>query len=171
MIDSVSCGPQGQFSTTHWSLVLTAYASDTTAAAVALNKLCRSYWRPVYAFIRRKGHQPEEARDLTQEFFCELLEKEFFLEANRERGRFRSFLLGALKNFMANEWRRQNAQKRAASQTISFDAQDAEDRYAFEPAAEINPQTLFDQVWAIAVLDQAMALLETEYARTGKQAT
>ena len=169
MIDSVSCGPQGQFSTTHWSLVLTAYASDTATAAVALNKLCRSYWHPVYAFIRRKGHQPEEARDLTQEFFCELLEKELFLEANRERGRFRSFLLGALKNFLSHQWEKFRAKKRGGDYTfISVDAQDAEGNYPLELVDRVTPEQLFERRWALSVLEHTFEKLKSEHVSAGK---
>ena len=158
------------FATTHWSVVLKAGDAAGDESSRALDDLCRGYWYPLYAYIRRLGHSPHDSQDMTQGFFAYVLEKRLLAKAAPDSGRFRSFLLGSLKNFMANEWRRQSAQKRDASQTISFDAQDAEDRYAFEPADEINPQTLFDQAWAIAVLDQAMALLEKEYTGTGKQA-
>lgn len=159
------------FATTRWSVVLRA---GQTAAGdeseQALDALCRSCWYPLYAYIRRLGHPPHDAQDLTQSFFAYLLEKRLLAKADPESGRFRSFLLGSLKNFMANEWRRQSAQKRSAGQTISIDAHDAEERYAVEPATVENPQTFYEQAWAIALLDQGVELLEAEYAEAGKQA-
>ena len=158
------------FATTRWSVVLRAgQTADGDESAQALETLCRSCWYPLYAYIRRLGHPPHDAQDLTQSFFAYLLEKRLLAKADRESGRFRSFLLGSLKNFMANEWRRQSAQKRSAGQTISIDAQDAEARYAVEPATVENPQTVYEQTWAIALLDQAVELLEAEYAKAGKQ--
>jgi len=156
------------FATTHWSVVLRAGHESGVEGDTALEALCRGYWYPLYAYIRRLGHSPHDAQDLTQSFFAYLLEKRLLTKADPESGRFRSFLLGSLKNFMANEWRRQSAQKRGASQTISFDAQDAEQRYAVEPVTETNPQTLYEQAWAVAVMEQAAASLETEYSTTGK---
>lgn len=157
------------FATTHWSVVLRAGEVPGDDSSRALDVLCRAYWYPLYAYIRRLGHAPHDAQDLTQSFFAYLLEKRLLSKADPESGRFRSFLLGSLNNFMANEWRKQNAQKRNVGQTISFDAADAEERYAIEPVDQRNPQTLFEQAWAIAVLDQAMSLLDSEYAAAGKQ--
>lgn len=157
------------FATTHWSVVLRAGDAPGDESARALDALCQGYWYPLYAYIRRLGRSPHDAQDLTQSFFAYLLEKRLLTKADPESGRFRSFLLGSLKNFMANEWRRQSAEKRGANQTISFDAQDAEERYAVEPIDESNPQSLYEQAWAVAVLDQAMSLLEAEYASAGKQ--
>ena len=162
-------GPAAVFATTHWSVVMKAGDERGDEHARALEALCHAYWYPLYAYIRRLGHSPHDAQDLTQSFFAYLLEKQLLTKANPDSGRFRSFLLGSLKNFMANEWRRQSAQKRGAGQTISFDTQDAEDRYVVEPVDETNPQLLYEQAWAVAVLDQAMTLLETEYAGAGKQ--
>ncbi len=140
------------------------------AQAQALDALCQVYWYPLYAYIRRAGRSPHDAQDMTQSFFAYLLEKRLLTKADPDCGRFRSFLLGSLKNFMANEWRRASAEKRGADRTISFDAQDAEDRYAVEPVEVRNPQSLYEQAWAVAVLDQAMSLLESEYVGAGKQA-
>jgi RNA polymerase sigma-70 factor (ECF subfamily) len=168
-LDSGAYGaPAAVFATTHWSVVLKAGEVPGDESARALDALCQGYWYPLYAYIRRLGHSPHDAQDLTQSFFAYLLEKRLLTKADPESGRFRSFLLGSLKNFMANEWRRQSAQKRGASQTISFDAQDAEQRYAVEPVTETNPQTLYEQAWAVAVMEQAAASLETEYRTTGK---
>ncbi len=158
------------FATTHWSVVLNAGDSRGDEQAQALDALCRAYWYPLYAYVRRLGRSPHDAQDMTQSFFAYLLEKRLLTKADPDCGRFRSFLLGSLKNFMANEWRRSSAEKRGASQTISFDAQDAEERYAIEPVELKNPQSLYEQAWAVAVLDQAMSLLESEYAGAGKQA-
>jgi RNA polymerase sigma-70 factor (ECF subfamily) len=163
-------GPgQAVFATTHWSVVFKAGDAPGDESARALDALCRGYWYPLYAYIRRLGHSPHDAQDLTQSFFAYLLEKRLLTKADPESGRFRSFLLGSLKNFMANEWRKQSAQKRGASQTISFDARDAEQRYAVEPADETNPQLLYEQAWAVAVLEQAATTLEAEYRSGGKQ--
>lgn len=169
MTDTDSHNPGGPFTTTHWSLVLTAYASDTTTAAVALNKLCQSYWYPVYAFIRRKGHQPEDCRDLTQEFFAELLEKDFFKMADRERGRFRSFLLASVKNFLGHQWEKARAKKRGGEYGfVSLDAQEAEGHYALEPADPVTPDQLFERRWALTILEQTFVRLRGEYVTAGK---
>lgn len=165
---NVSGAGQAMFATTHWSVVLRAGHESGAEGDTALEALCRGYWYPLYAYIRRLGQSPHDAQDLTQSFFAYLLEKRLLTKADPESGRFRSFLLGSLKNFMANEWRKQSAQKRGASQTISFDAQDAEERYAVEPADQTNPQSLYEQAWAVAVLEQAATSLETEYRAGGK---
>ncbi len=159
----------GQFATTHWSLLLSAYASDTTTAAVALNKLCQSYWYPVYAFIRRNGHPPEECRDLTQEFFSELLEKDLFLAADRERGRFRSFLLASVKNFLGHQREKARAKKRGGDYSfVSLDAETAEGNYAHEPADPITPEQLFERRWALTILEQTFLRLKAESSAAGK---
>ncbi|MBI1841083.1 MAG: sigma-70 family RNA polymerase sigma factor [Verrucomicrobia bacterium] len=157
------------FATTHWSVVFRAGDSQGDEHVKALDALCRGYWYPLYAYVRRLGHSPHDAQDFTQAFFAYLLSKRLLTKATPESGRFRSFLLGSLKNFMANEWRRQSAQKRDDRRTISFDAQDAEQRYAIEPMDEANPQLLYEQAWAVAVLEQSLSLLEAEYAASGKQ--
>ncbi len=107
-----SPAPAGCFVTTHWSVVLTAGRSDTTRARAALEQLCRNYWQPLYAYVRRTGHSREEAEDLTQEFFARLLAQNTVARADPARGRFRSFLLASLKHFLANEWEKARAQKR-----------------------------------------------------------
>ena len=157
------------FATTHWSAVLKAGTTCGDEHTHALNALCQGYWYPLYAYVRRLGHSPHDAQDFTQSYFAYLLEKRLLTKANPESGRFRSFLLGTMKNFMANEWRKQSAQKRGFGQTISFDQQDAEERYAVELADETNPQSLYEQAWAVSVLDQAMSLLEAEYAAAGRR--
>lgn len=162
-------GQRAIFATTHWSVVLKAGEVPGDASSRALDVLCRAYWYPLYAYIRRLGHAPHDAQDLTQSYFAYLLEKRLLSKADRDNGRFRSFLLGSLKNFMANEWRKRCAQKRDDSRTVSFDATNAEKRYTVEPVDESNPQRLYEQAWAVAVLDQAMTLLEAEYKQAGRQ--
>jgi RNA polymerase sigma-70 factor (ECF subfamily) len=159
------------FATTHWSVVLRAGEEMDDAGASALETLCRSYWYPLYAYIRRLGHSPHDAQDLTQSFFAYLVEKRLVAKADPEAGHFRSFLLGSLKKFMANEWRRAQTQKRGGGEpSIALDAHDAEERYALEPTDPANPQTLYEQAWAAAVFDQAVQQLETEHAAAGKGA-
>jgi RNA polymerase sigma-70 factor (ECF subfamily) len=159
----------GVFATTHWSVVLAAGQSDSPHAAAALEKLCRAYWYPLYAYVRRRGCSPEDAQDGTQSFFARLLERDLLSRASPQRGRFRSFLLTALQNFLADEHDRATARKRGAGQPlISLDALDAEARYALEPADEVSPDKLFERRWATTVLEQAWTHLETEYAGEGQ---
>lgn len=159
------------FATTHWSVVLRAGHDPGTEGARALETLCWGYWYPLYAYIRRLGHSSHDAQDLTQSFFAYLLEKQLLAKAAPGAGHFRSFLLGSLRNFMANEWRRQQSQKRGGGAILlSFDADTAEERYAAEPSETQTPQSLYEQAWAVAVLDQAIASLETEFQAAGKRA-
>src|SRR6266404_1506645 len=138
-----SRGEAAQFNTTHWSVVLAAGQSSSPAAQAALEQLCRAYWYPLYCYVRRAGHSPEDAQDLTQDFFARLLEKNYFALASRERGRFRSFLLTSLKNFLRNEYHRSTRLKRGGTQPmISFDTADAENRYVAEPIDAATPETL-----------------------------
>ena len=159
----------GVFATTHWSVVLTAGQRELPQAAAALEKLCRAYWYPLYAYVRRRGSGPDDAQDLTQSFFARLLELDLLSRASPQRGRFRSFLLTALQNFLADEHDRANARKRGAGQTlISLDGLDGEARYALEPADNASPDNLFERRWATTVLEQAWTSLEVEYAAEGK---
>src|SRR5215831_15971781 len=129
---------QAPFVTTHWSVVLSARAKDESRSAAALETLCRTYWYPLYAFLRRQGRAPHDAQDLTQGFFARLLEKDYLQAAAREKGKFRSFLLVALKRFLANEWERQHAQKRGGfAPIISINQEEAESRFAAEPSHNI----------------------------------
>lgn len=158
------------FSTTHWSVVLLAGQEGTHASVSALESLCRGYWYPLYAFARRQGHGPEDGQDLTQQFFATFLEKKHFALADRERGRFRSFLLASFKHFLANEYHRGRAAKRGGgAKVISWDAADTEERYAHEPASAAAPDRQFDQAWAMTLLDRAMTGLRREYAEAGKE--
>src|SRR5437763_3940847 len=129
-----------QFATTHWSVVLAAAERDLPQAAQALEKLCRTYWYPLYVYARRQGNSPEDAQDLTQDFFSRLLEKNYLGKADRDRGKFRTFLLGSLKNFLVNEWKRAGGLKRGGGgEFVSIDANVAEDGYAAGTANEANP--------------------------------
>jgi RNA polymerase sigma-70 factor (ECF subfamily) len=162
-------GRPAAFATTHWSVVLMAREGQSSASAKALETLCRAYWYPLYAYIRRLGHSPHDAQDITQSFFGYLLAKGLLAKAAPQAGHFRSFLLGSLNNFMANERRRQQSAKRGGGQSpIPLDAQTAEGRYELEPVDPANPQVLFEQAWAVAVIDQSIASLQAEYATAGK---
>jgi RNA polymerase sigma-70 factor (ECF subfamily) len=157
------------FATTHWSVVLLAGNPESPQATAALGRLCRAYWYPLYVFVRRQGHTPEDAQDLVQGFFERVLEKNYFQEANREKGKFRSFLLMTLKRFMANEWDRANRLKRGGGHEIlSLDAQTTESRYLAERADEMSPEKAFERQWALALLQQVMDRLEAEYVSTAK---
>jgi len=161
---------QPVFATTHWSLVLSARDPRSPQSADALEKLCRAYWYPLYAYARRAGQSKENAEDLTQAFFARLLEKKFLDAAEPERGRFRSFLLVALKRFMANEWDRERAQKRGGGRThVPLDTELAERKFQAETAAgETSPDHLYDRRWALTLLAQTMARLRGEFAAAGK---
>ena len=151
------------FATTHWSVVLTAGETDSQQAAEALEKLCRAYWYPLYAYVRRKGYAAHDAQDLTQEFFARLLARNYLSVADRNRGKFRSFLLGCLEHFLAREWTRAHAQKRGGGKLLfSLDEMDAENRYLREPAHELTAEKIFDRRWATTLLDQAMTRLREE---------
>jgi RNA polymerase sigma-70 factor (ECF subfamily) len=151
------------FATTHWSVVLTADAQGTSAAQAALAKLCQAYWFPLYAFVRRRGYSAHDAEDLTQDFFARLLRERIVSRADPQRGRFRSFLLANLKNFLANEWDRAQAQKRGGGQVMfSLDYDSAETSYRSEPASTLTPEALFDQRCAMALMERALERLEKE---------
>jgi RNA polymerase sigma factor (sigma-70 family) len=157
------------FAPTRWSVVLKAARQTGPEADEALATLCEAYWYPLYAYVRRQGHRPADAEDLTQAFFARLLEKRYLDRIEREGGRFRSFLLTALKRFLANEWDRAGAVKRGGKHTIlSLDLDLAESRYQIEPAHEASPDKLYERQWARALLDRVMALLREEYAAAGK---
>ena len=159
-------GSPAAFATTHWSVVLNAADSSSPGAQAALETLCRTYWYPLYAYVRRKGRSTEDAQDLTQEFFARLL-KDRLVSQFRGEGKFRSFLLASLEHFLAKEWNRAHRQKREGGHTlISLDAEEAEERYGLEPADEAA--SLFDRRWAMTVLEQALAKLRDEYTGAGK---
>jgi RNA polymerase sigma factor (sigma-70 family) len=158
------------FATTHWSVVLTAQ-SESPAAHEALEKLCRTYWRPIYAFLRRQGVGPEEAEDITQGFFAQLLERRKFNALRKEKGRLRSFLLGALKYFLADERRRAMAIKRGEGQRlIPLEDFRADDRVEMEPADPVTAEMIYERRWALTVLEQVLERLKDEYRTAGNAA-
>jgi RNA polymerase sigma-70 factor (ECF subfamily) len=157
------------FSTTHWSVVVAAAHSSAPGARDALEKLCATYWYPLYAYVRRRGYRPHDAEDLTQAFFEWLLQSDHLDVADPQRGRFRSFLLVRLKHFLSDEWKRSRAQKRGGGRTpISLDAQSAEARYAIEPVTELTAEQVFERRWALAMLEQTVARLREEYVTAGR---
>ena len=150
--------------------MLAAGRSDSTHARSALEKLCRTYWQPIYAFVRRQGHSPHDAQDLTQEFFARLLEKKSLADVDRAKGRFRSFLLASLKHFLANEWDKARAQKRGGGQVlIPIDAQSAETACGVDPADQATAEKIFERRWALTLLDHALQRLREEHVREGKE--
>jgi RNA polymerase sigma factor (sigma-70 family) len=166
---SFASASPGVFATTHWSVVLAAGHSSVPGAQAALEKLCRTYWYPLYVFVRRQGNSPEDAQDLTQEFFARLLDKNQLAQADRERGKFRTFLLGSLKNFLVNEWKRAGRLKRGGGlEFLSIDANVAEHCYAAEPANESNPDAAYEQSWAVTLIERVLAVLRQEYTAADK---
>jgi RNA polymerase sigma-70 factor (ECF subfamily) len=170
MNDSPAPGPH-DFATTHWSLVVAAKQDETSqsAARQALEELCRSYWYPLYAFVRNRGYSSADAQDLTQSFFARIIETGGLASADPMRGRFRSYLLGAMKHFLANQWHHQRAQKRGGGVTfLELDALDPEARYALEPAELADPDAHFHRQWAQESITRAMEKLRAEMETSGK---
>ena len=159
------------FATTHWSVVLAAGVQDSPQAAAALEQLCRTYWYPLYAYVRRQGSDAHDAQDLTQGFFARVLEKNYLAVVDREKGKFRSFLLAAMNHFLANERDRAHTLKRGGKQTfVSLDDATAEARYRHELASPLTPAMIFERRWALAVLDEALQRLRNEFVTTGREA-
>ena len=157
------------FSTTNWSVVLEAGRTDVKRATAALEHLCGRYWYPVYMFVRRRGSNHHEAEDLTQAFFAHLLEKETLKKVSRQKGKFRSFLLASVANFLTNEWdKRQSLKRGGQSQIISLDEMAAEELYNHEPDGSLTPEKLFERRWAFTLVDQVLARLKTEYVAADK---
>jgi RNA polymerase sigma-70 factor (ECF subfamily) len=157
------------FPTTHWSVVLAARHKDSPQSAEALEKLCRTYWYPLYAYLRRLGHEAHDAQDLTQGFFALLLGKHHLRSVHPAKGKFRSYLLKALHHFLINERERSHAARRGGGQPVlSLDDDSAEDRYQLEPVTELSPDKLFERRWAMTLLDQAYGRLQAEFAREHK---
>lgn len=157
-----------EFATTQWSMVLRAGRRDE-AGREALARLCASYWYPLYAYVRRRVNDPHEARDLTQAFFAELLERESLAAADPDRGRFRAFLLTAFKHFLANVWQRAQAAKRGgAANVLSLDFEAGESRWQLEPAHDATPERMFERRWVLTLLDQVLADLQAECAAAGQ---
>ena len=164
--------PSGRFLTTRWSVVLEAGRTEGgSSTRRALEALCKSYWFPIYAFVRRRGNDADDAADLTQEFFARLFERQDLARARPELGRFRSFLLVATKNFLANDWDRRTADKRGGGRTpLSFDVEDAEERYRREPVDDWTPERAFARSWALTLLDAVLERLGGDYENAGKGA-
>jgi len=158
------------FTTTHWSVVLTAQG-DSPAAQEALEKLCRMYWRPIYSFVRRQGIRPEEAEDLTQGFFAQLLERRSLSAVRKEKGRLRSYLLGGLKYFLADEQRRAMAIKRGKGQRlVPLEELRADERIEMEPVDPVTPEMIYERRWALTVLERVLSRLKDEYRAVGNAA-
>jgi RNA polymerase sigma-70 factor (ECF subfamily) len=159
----------GIFATTHWTIVLAAGRGDSRDADVALEELCRTYWYPLYAYVRRQGHSREDAEDLTQGFFARLLEKNYLEGVTSDKGKFRAFLLVAVKRFLANEWDYASRQKRGGGVTpLSLDWQDADTRYQINPADHLSPDKLYDRAWAVIMLERVITRLRDENGAEGK---
>jgi len=162
---------QTLFATTHWSVILTAAKDEKPEAAAALAALCRTYWYPLYAFVRRQGFGPEEAQDLTQEFFARLLARKSLAEVAPHKGKFRSFLLVALRHFLSDERDRASAAKRGGgAKVLSLDADEAEGRYKLEPIERLDAEKIYEHRWAMTLLSQAWTRLREECAGQGKLA-
>lgn len=159
-----------QFTTTHWSVVLAAGRGETANAGAALETLCRTYWYPLYAYVRRQGHDVEEARDLTQAFFARLLQKDYVARADPERGRFRTYLLTALKHFLVDEWKHSRRQLRGGGVEIfSLDDATAENRYQLEARDKFDAEKIYERRWAMALLEHVLARLKIEFLSNGKE--
>ncbi len=157
------------FATTRWSLVLAAGNNADDDSDSALAELCTQYWSPLYAYARRRGYNADDARDLTQAFFVKLLENRDLQAADQTRGRFRTFLLAAMKNFISGQWRKDNAQKRGgAVELLPLDFDSAEQSYGLEPFHELTPEAVYERRWALSLLDHAVTDLQIQYTRDGK---
>ena len=159
----------GRFPTTQWSRVVTAASRDASEAREALSSLCQAYWYPIYAYVRHRGHTPEQAQDLTQDFFAYILERDLIAKADPTRGRFRAFLRTVCARQLADHRDRQNAAKRGGGRSpLPIDPCDAERRYAREPAHELTPERIFDRTWALTLLCRVVERLRREYDDAGR---
>lgn len=159
------------FTTTHWSVVLAAGEKETPESAAALELLCRSYWYPLYVYVRRQGYGPEDAQDLTQEFFAHLLGRDFLRGLTPQNGKFRSFLLVSMRHFLADAWDKARTQKRGGDQRpFALDGQQAEGRYQLESVEPANAETLYERQWGLTLLNHVLDRLQQEFASAGKQA-
>jgi RNA polymerase sigma factor (sigma-70 family) len=164
-----SAGNSGWFDATHWSVVVSAGNPNSPGAQAALARLCQTYWYPLYVFVRRQGQSAENAQDLVQGFFAQAIEKNFVASAEREKGRFRSFLLISLRRYMVNEWKKANRDKRGGGhEFISLDEQNTEMRYRAEPADESSPEKAYERQWALTLLQQVLDRLSGEFTAPGK---
>jgi RNA polymerase sigma factor (sigma-70 family) len=168
-VNETTAASSAWFKTTHWSSVLLAGRADAPQAEAALGRLCQTYWYPLYFYVRRCGHRKEDAQDLTQGFFARLLEKNYLKEIERDKGKFRSFLLMALKRFLANEWDKARRHKRGGGwEIVSLDDGDAEARYQTELADDRSPEKAYEQRWAATVLERVVNRLAAEMTAGGK---
>jgi len=168
--DSPNTPVRAAFRETRWSVVLSAQNLSDANSEQALATLCEQYQDAVYAFIRRRGHGPHDAQDLSQEFFHRFISKEFLSGVDRAKGRFRTFLLTTVQRFLCNEWERSQAQKRGGgTMLLTWDADAAEERFCEEPSHDLTPEKLFDRQWAVALLEKARLDLQSEYERAGKR--
>ena len=159
-----------RFTTTRWTLVVATRDAGSPQAELALSSLCEIYWFPIYAFVRRSGYSQDDARDMTQAFFTRVLEKNYFKDARQERGRFRAFLLTAVRHFLSNQRDADRAQKRGGGQVhLPLEFDDGERRYLLEPVEQDTPEKVYERKWALAVIAQAMQALTEKYDRSGKQ--
>ena len=166
---NIASSNAGAFATTHWSVVLAAGYTSVPGAQEALETLCRTYWYPLYVYVRRQGQSPHDAQDLTQEFFARLLAKKHLRLADPDRGKFRAFLLKSLKHFLVNEWKKARTQKRGGGQcVIALDADVAESRYAAEPALALTLDQVYEKRWAVTLLETVLAGLRESYAASGR---
>lgn len=157
------------FSTTHWSEVMLAGGSGSPEAAAALEKLCRGYWLPLYSYVRKKGYSPADAKDLTQGFFLRLLRMESLAEVNLTKGKFRTFLLASLNNFLSDERDHARAEKRGGGRAImSLDETAAEQKYLQWRGGGLSPEEVYEKRWALTLLESAMKRLQAEYEKSGK---
>ena len=164
----IASGGGGSFPTTHWSSVVSAGGGAEPNAQAALESLCQAYWYPLYSYVRRQGRSVEEAQDLTQEFFARLLQKEYLRHPDPTRGRFRTFLLTALKRFLINDWEKSRAVRRGEGQpSISWDQHDTENRFLAEPADPSTPEKAFEKRWAVTLLEQVLQRLREEFTASG----
>jgi RNA polymerase sigma-70 factor (ECF subfamily) len=164
-----SSAPGDIFATTHWTVVLAAGKRSTPQSDQALEELCRTYWFPLYAYVRRRGYSKEDAEDLTQTFFARFLEKNYLAGLSAGRGRFRAFLLASLKHFLANEWDKSQRQKRGGGVTpLSLDWQTADTQFQIAATAEPSPEKAFDREWALALLGKVITRLQTECEAEGR---
>ncbi|MHB1037845.1 MAG: RNA polymerase sigma factor [Pirellulales bacterium] len=159
------------FPATQWTVILAAGGRPSPESAAALERLCSSYWYPLYAYVRRRGHSPPDSQDLTQEFFARLLEHNWIAHADRHKGRFRSFLLMAMKRFLAKEWDKVKTLKRGGQvRLVPLQWDTAETRYTREPADTCTPEQVFEKQWALALLESVLNRVRTDYAQEGKGA-
>ena len=170
MTTTEAAKPRNYFATTHWTVVLNAGRSETRGGRDALAALCETYWYPLYAYVRRQGRSPHDAEDLTQGFFARLLESESLAGVSPQKGKFRTFLLVALKRFLANEWHRANSQKRGGGVFhVPLQGHTAETRYIAEPIEQLTAEKLYERRWALTLLERVLSRLGREFSEAGKK--